>query len=235
MDNVSSQVCLKSDSQSEVLDKDTAMVPLNNDTPIIETRAEEPETTEPTEEERIAFFWGKTEESMDWKDEEPEDEEPEDEEPKDEESEDEEPEDEESEDGESEDGESETWKSEVEESDDEKSKDGKSYEGECKYCLKVDKHPTQLCSYRYRVPKNAIVGESCVVECLVCGCLFRDSCCASCGLSIGRAVLKECTICGKQEEHSNFECPEREEKRKDSGFTYDPYTGSFSVEIRPLK
>ncbi|XP_034217908.1 putative E3 ubiquitin-protein ligase RING1a isoform X2 [Prunus dulcis] len=214
MDNVSSQVCLKSDSQSEVLDKDTAMVPLNNDTPII---------------------GGKTEESMDWKDEEPEDEEPEDEEPKDEESEDEEPEDEESEDGESEDGESETWKSEVEESDDEKSKDGKSYEGECKYCLKVDKHPTQLCSYRYRVPKNAIVGESCVVECLVCGCLFRDSCCASCGLSIGRAVLKECTICGKQEEHSNFECPEREEKRKDSGFTYDPYTGSFSVEIRPLK
>ncbi|BBH06471.1 hypothetical protein Prudu_018135 [Prunus dulcis] len=214
MDNVSSQVCLKSDSQSEVLDKDTAMVPLNNDTPIIETRAEEPETTEPTEEEQ----------SMDWKDEEPEDEEPEDEEPKDEESEDEEPEMKIR--GESEDGESETWKSEVEESDDEKSKDGK---------VMVDKHPTQLCSYRYRVPKNAIVGESCVVECLVCGCLFRDSCCASCGLSIGRAVLKECTICGKQEEHSNFECPEREEKRKDSGFTYDPYTGSFSVEIRPLK
>ncbi|PQP96125.1 uncharacterized protein Pyn_37879 [Prunus yedoensis var. nudiflora] len=126
--------------------------------------------------------------------------------------------------------ESEDWKFEVEESDDEKSKDGKSY-GECKYCLKVDKHPTQLYSYRYRVPKKAIVGESCVVACLVCGCVFRDSSCADCGLSVGRALLKHCTICGKREEHLNHECPER----KDSGFTYDPYTGSFSVEIRPLK
>ncbi|CAB4285121.1 unnamed protein product [Prunus armeniaca] len=190
MDNVSSLECLKLDSQLEVLDKDAAMVPLNCDTPIIETMTEEPETTEPTEEERIAHFWRKTEES--------EDEESEDEESMDWKSKDKEPEDDESDD----------WKSEVEESDDEKSKDGKSY-GECKYCLKVDKHPTQLCSYRYRVPKNAIVGESCVVACL------------------------ECTICGKEEEHSNFECPEREEKRKNSGFTYDPYTGSF--EIRLLK
>ncbi|CAB4315749.1 unnamed protein product [Prunus armeniaca] len=216
MDNVSSLDCLKLDSQSEVLDKDAAMVPLNCDTPIIETMTEEPETTEPTEEERIAHFWRKTEES--------EDEESEDEESMDWKSKDKEPEDDESDD----------WKSEVEESDDEKSKDGKSY-GECKYCLKVDKHPTQLCSYSYRVPKNAIVGESCVVACLVCGCLFRDSCCADCSMSIGHALLKDCTICGKKEEHSNFECPEREEKRKNSGFTYDPYTGSFSVEIRPLK
>ncbi|XP_021821250.1 uncharacterized protein LOC110762857 [Prunus avium] len=212
MDNVSSLECLKLDSQSEVLDKDggendlfsPAILPLNCDTPIIETRAEEPETTEPTEEELIAF-WNKTEES-----------------------EDEESEDEESEHWKCE--ESEDWKFEVEESDDEKSKDGKSY-GQCKCCLKVDKHPTQLCSYMYRVPKNAIVGESCVVACLVCGGLFRDSCCGGCGLSAGRAILKDCTICGKQEEHSNFECPER----KDSGFTYDPYTGSFSVKTLPLK
>ncbi|CAB4285135.1 unnamed protein product [Prunus armeniaca] len=185
MDNVSSLDCLQLDSQSEVLDKDAAMVPLNCDTPIIGSKTEESED----------------EESMDWK---------------------------------SEDEESEDWKSRVEELEDEKSKDGKSY-GECKYCLKVDKHPTQLCSYSYRVPKNAIVGESCVVACLVCGCLFRDSCCADCSVSIGHALLKDCTICGKKEEHSNFECPEREEKRKNSGFTYDPYTGSFSVEIRPLK
>ncbi|CAL9003219.1 unnamed protein product [Prunus brigantina] len=141
---------------------------------------------------------------------------------------------EESDDEELDDEESDFWKSEIEESEDEKSKDGESY-GECKYCLKVDKHPTYLCSYKYRVPKNAVVGNSCVVECLVCGCLFRDSCCAGCGLSIGHALLKDCTICGKQEEHLNYECPKREEKRKDCSFTYDPFTGSFSVEICPLK
>ncbi|CAL2268981.1 unnamed protein product [Prunus armeniaca] len=127
----------------------------------------------------------------------------------------EESEDEESMDGKSKDEESDNWKSEVEESDDEKSKGWRKL--------------------WYRVPKNAIVGESCVVACRVCGYIFRDSCCADCGLSVGRAILKECTICGKEEEHSNFECPERKEKRKNSGFTYDPYTGSFFVEIRPLK
>ncbi|KAL6278484.1 hypothetical protein ACE6H2_022085 [Prunus campanulata] len=216
MDNVSSLECLKLDSQSEVLNKDfngkdlfsPAMVPLNCDTPIIDSTAEELETTEPTEEELIAYFYEgsnlRLPDSIGSKIEESDDEE------------------------------LEFWKSEIEESEDEIPKDGESY-GECKYCLKVDKHPTYLCSYKYRVPKNAVVGDSCVVECLVCGCLFRDSCCASCGLSIGRALLKDCTICGKQEEHLNHECPEREVKRKDCSFTYDPYTGSFSVEIRPLK
>ncbi|XP_021821252.1 TNF receptor-associated factor family protein DDB_G0290931-like [Prunus avium] len=201
------------------------MVPLNCDTPIIDSKAEEPGTTEPTEEELIAYFYEGTNlrhpSSIGSKAEQSEDEESEDD-------------DEESMDWKSEDEESEGWKSEVEESEDEKSMDGKSY-GECKYCLKVDKHPTQLCSYRYQVPKNAIVGDSCVVACLVCGCLFRDSCCADCGLSIGYAILKDCTICGNQEEHLNHECPEREEKRKDCSFTYDPYTGSFSVKIRPSK
>ncbi|CAB4285133.1 unnamed protein product [Prunus armeniaca] len=96
----------------------------------------------------------------------------------------EESEDEESMDGKSKDEESDNWKSEVEESDDEKSKGWRKL--------------------WYRVPKNAIVGESCVVACRVCGYIFRDSCCADCGLSVGRALLKECTICGKEEEHSNL-------------------------------
>ncbi|CAL8166163.1 unnamed protein product [Prunus armeniaca] len=52
--------------------------------------------------------------------------------------------------------------------------------------------------------------------------------------SLETHVIKDCTICGKQEEHSNHECPEREEKRKDCSFTYNPYAGSFSVKIHPL-
>ncbi|PQQ14014.1 uncharacterized protein Pyn_39452 [Prunus yedoensis var. nudiflora] len=121
---------------------------------------------------------------------------------------------------------------ESKESETEESEDEGCFIGECKYCLKVNKHPTNQCSYEYKVPKDAIVGESCVVACLVCGCLFRDSRCADCGTSLGRAFLKDCSICGKEGEHLEFECPERD---ANCGFTYDPYTGSFSVEIRPLK
>ncbi|CAB4306461.1 unnamed protein product [Prunus armeniaca] len=104
--------------------------------------------------------------------------------------------------------------------------------GECQYCLKVDEHPTQICSYRYKVPEDAIVGERCVVACRVCGCLFRDSRCANCGTSLGRAILKECSICGKEGEHLSFECPKH---NRNNGFTCDPYTGYFSVGIFPLE
>ncbi|KAL6276024.1 hypothetical protein ACE6H2_019625 [Prunus campanulata] len=121
--------------------------------------------------------------------------------------------------------ESEDEESETEESDDEEI-------GECKYCLKVDDHYTQLCPYIYEVPENAIVGESCAVTCLVCGCLFRDSRCANCGISLGRARIKYCSICEKRGEHLPFECPKRD---RNSGFTYNPYNGSFSVKIHPLK
>ncbi|PQQ14011.1 uncharacterized protein Pyn_39449 [Prunus yedoensis var. nudiflora] len=61
---------------------------------------------------------------------------------------------------------------------------------------------------------------------------FSGARCADCGTSLGRAFLKDCSICGKEGEHLEFECPERD---ANCGFTYDPYTGSFSVEIRPLK
>ncbi|CAL8999429.1 unnamed protein product [Prunus brigantina] len=115
--------------------------------------------------------------------------------------------------------------SETEESEDEEI-------GQCEYCLKVGDHYTPLCSYVYEVPEDAIVGESCVVTCLVCGCLFRDSRCANCGISLGRARIKYCSICEKQGEHLPFECPKRD---RNSGFTYNPYNGSFSVKIHPLK
>ncbi|CAL9015457.1 unnamed protein product [Prunus brigantina] len=107
-----------------------------------------------------------------------------------------------------------------------------SHRGECQYCLKVDDHPTQICSYRCKVPEDAIVGERCVVVCRVCGCLFRDSRCVDCDMSLGRAILKECSICGKEGEHLSFECPKR---NRNNGFTCDPYTGYFSVEIFPLE
>ncbi|CAL8125114.1 unnamed protein product [Prunus armeniaca] len=37
---------------------------------------------------------------------------------------------------------------------------------ECRYCLKVDDHITQLCPYKYDVPKNAILGKGCSVVAL---------------------------------------------------------------------
>ncbi|CAB4282640.1 unnamed protein product [Prunus armeniaca] len=121
-------------------------------------------------------------------------------------------------------------KSQPEESEDEESDDEEI--GECEYCLKVGDHYTPLCSYVYEVPEDAIVGESCVVTCLVCGCLFRDSRCANCGISLGCARIKYCSIYEKRGEHLPFECPKRD---RNSGFTYNPYNGSFSVKIHPLK
>ncbi|KAI5346309.1 hypothetical protein L3X38_014188 [Prunus dulcis] len=47
--------------------------------------------------------------------------------------------------------------------------------GECRYCLKVDDHITQLCPYKYDVPKNAILGKGCSVQCVVCGCFQVSS------------------------------------------------------------
>ncbi|XP_016648785.1 PREDICTED: uncharacterized protein LOC103324830 isoform X3 [Prunus mume] len=92
---------------------------------------------------------------------------------------------------------------------------------ECQFCLKVGDHFSQTCSYRYHVPKNAIVGKRCVVVCNLCGCLFRDLCCGVCGQSDGCAILMNCLHCRKIGEHLIFTCPSRE------GKSYlDPYTGS---------
>ncbi|XP_021825862.1 uncharacterized protein LOC110766792 [Prunus avium] len=210
MDKVSSSECLKLDSQTEVFDKEgggkdlfsPAMVPLNCDTPIIDNNSKEPET-----EPWTIDITELTEEEL------------------------------------------RTYfhvfrgppshrggksdESKAKESATKESKDErKRYIGECQYCLKVDEHPTEICSYRYKVPEDAIVGERCVVACRVCGCLFRDSRCADCGTSLGCAILKECLICRKEGEHFTFECPKC---NRNNGFTCDPYTGCFSVEIFPLE
>ncbi|CAB4276019.1 unnamed protein product [Prunus armeniaca] len=124
---------------------------------------------------------------------------------------------------ESENDESENYESETDESEDEEI-------GECKYCLKVGDHHTELCSYIDEVPENAIVGESCVVTCLICGCFFRGSRCANCGLTLGRALFKGCLICGKKGEHMEFECPKF---KLNPNVTFDPYSHSFMVDIRP--
>ncbi|CAL9015415.1 unnamed protein product [Prunus brigantina] len=196
------------------------MAPLNCNTSIIDSKAEEPktepETTKLTREELLkelhsnSFFylfqgppspkgmfcvWSKPKESQ------PDESQPD----------------------ESENYESENYESETDESEDEEI-------GECKYCLKVGDHHTELCSYIDEVPENAIVGESCVVTCLVCGCFFRDSRCANCGITLGRALFKDCLICGKQGEHMEFECPELE---PNPDFSFDPYGPSFMVDIRP--
>ncbi|CAL2224849.1 unnamed protein product [Prunus armeniaca] len=115
--------------------------------------------------------------------------------------------------------ESETDDSEADESDSEK-----LIGRECQFCLKVGDHFSQTCSYRYHVPKNAIVGKRCVVVCNLCGCLFRDSCCGICGQSDGCAILMNCLHCGKIGEHLMSMCPSRE--GKPSCFSLDPYTGS---------
>ncbi|XP_016648743.1 PREDICTED: uncharacterized protein LOC103324927 isoform X3 [Prunus mume] len=165
------------------------MAPLNCNTSIIDSKAEEPktepETTKLTKEELLKelhsnyFFYlfqgpyspkvSKLEESQ----------------PK-----------EESQLEESENDESENYESETDESEDEEI-------GECKYCLKVGDHHTELCSYIDEVPENAIVG---------------------------RALFKDCLICGKRGEHMEFECPELE---PNPDFSFDPYGRSFMVDIRP--
>ncbi|PQP92851.1 uncharacterized protein Pyn_36987 [Prunus yedoensis var. nudiflora] len=99
--------------------------------------------------------------------------------------------------------------------------------GECKYCLHVGDHISQLCPYKYDAPKNATIGESCMVVFSICCCLLRDSCCADCDLSIGCAVLKDCPICGKQGERWPSTCSKREGKHIPSGFTCDFDTGFF--------
>ncbi|CAB4301089.1 unnamed protein product [Prunus armeniaca] len=104
--------------------------------------------------------------------------------------------------------------------------------GECRYCLKVDDHITQLCPYKYDVPKNAILGKGCTVVCKVCGCRFRDSCCAKCGNTRGCAILMDCRICGKPYDHWSDTCPKRD---LNSPVTCDPYTGSFSFKACPPK
>ncbi|XP_021828872.1 uncharacterized protein LOC110769243 [Prunus avium] len=148
-----------------------------------------------------------------------------------EESETEESEDEESEDEESEDEEigSKIEESESEDSEDEEITKEKlrSFIGECKYCLHVGDHISQLCPYKNDAPKNATIGESCMVVCSICCCLLRDSCCADCDLSIGCAVLKDCPICGKQGERWPSTCSKREGKHIPSGFTCDFDTGFF--------
>ncbi|XP_008223713.1 PREDICTED: uncharacterized protein LOC103323494 [Prunus mume] len=122
------------------------------------------------------------------------------------------------------DDESDTDVSLFDESDTDESDTEKLIGRECEYCLKVGVHFTQTCPYKYHVPKNAIVSKRCVVVCNFCGCLFRDSCCGSCGISDGCAVLMDCLHCGKIGEHLTFTCPSRE--GKPSYFFCDPYTGS---------
>ncbi|CAL8992471.1 unnamed protein product [Prunus brigantina] len=100
----------------------------------------------------------------------------------------------------------------------------------CKYCLKVGKHYTPLCPYRYHVPKNATLSSGVEVICKICGCFFRGSCC---GRSEGQAILKDCSICGKQGEHWPSTCPSREGRHIPSAFTCDDYTGYFSINICP--
>ncbi|CAB4276409.1 unnamed protein product [Prunus armeniaca] len=71
---------------------------------------------------------------------------------------------------------------------------------------------SHCCPYKSDVPKNAIVVSGCVVNCKVCGCRFRGSCCANYGSSQGRAILKSCSVCEKEGEHMTYECPSREKK-----------------------
>ncbi|BFG22588.1 hypothetical protein CerSpe_088620 [Prunus speciosa] len=114
---------------------------------------------------------------------------------------------------------------------DNKAKQPKTAE-QMRYCLKVDDHITQLCPYKYDVPKNAILGKGCSVQCTVCGSRFRDSCCAKCGQTRGRAILMDCRICGKSYDHWPDMCPQRDLA---SSFTCDPYTGYFSFKACPPK
>ncbi|CAB4306793.1 unnamed protein product [Prunus armeniaca] len=195
MDLFSSLECLKLDSQSEVPHKDgdgkdllsPDTVPLNCDTPIIGSKAEEqkaakqclekPSTLFALDPSSNPIFGRKVDEPKD-----------------------------------------------------------KSSIGECLYCLKVGDHISHSCPYKSDVPKNAIVGSGCVVNCKICGCRFRGSCCARCGSCQGRAILKSCSVCETKGEHMSYECPSREKKYYPSVvFKCDPYTGDFSFEYAPLK
>ncbi|XP_034213903.1 uncharacterized protein LOC117626342 isoform X2 [Prunus dulcis] len=165
------------------------MAPLNCNTSIIDRKAEEsktePETTKLTKEELLKelhsnyYFYLFQGPYI------PKESKPKESQPK-----------EESEHEESENEESENYESETDESEDEEI-------GECKYCLKVGDHHTELCSYIDEVPENAIVG---------------------------RALFKDCLICGKRGEHMEFECPELE---PNPDFSFDPYVPSIIVYNRP--
>ncbi|CAB4306472.1 unnamed protein product [Prunus armeniaca] len=176
MDHVSSLECLKLDSQSEALDKDggekdlfsPTMVPLDCDTPIIGSKADESELEEPEDEEFLSNE-SEAEELIGSKA-----------------------------------VEYDSVELEVDELE-----PRKLIGHECEYCLKVGDHFTQLCPYKYYVPKNAIVSTRCVVLCNRCGCHFRDSCCSNCGRSDGCAVLMDCLNCGKKGEHMTYMCPSR--------------------------
>ncbi|CAL8122341.1 unnamed protein product [Prunus armeniaca] len=200
MDNVSSLECLKFDSELEVLAKDDGMKNLFSPA-MIPLNCDMP------------IIGSKPEESED------------------EESEDEESEIEESEDEESKDEEigSKIEESESEDSEDEEITKEKlrSFIGECKYCLHVGEHISQLCPYKYDAPKDSTLGEGCMVVCSICCCLLRDPCCADCDLSIGCAVLKDCPICRKQGERWTSTCSKRERKHIPSAFTCDFDTGFF--------
>ncbi|KAI5331141.1 hypothetical protein L3X38_021267 [Prunus dulcis] len=138
MDNVSSLECLKLDSQSEVLYKDgcgkdllsPAMVPINCDTPITGSEADELEADESEVDDSDTDDFETNACETD-----------------------------ESETDESETDKSETDYSETDDSKTDDSKIEKLISHECGYCLKVGEHFTQLCHYRYHVPENAIVGK----------------------------------------------------------------------------
>ncbi|KAI5353005.1 hypothetical protein L3X38_005897 [Prunus dulcis] len=209
MDNVSSLVCLKLESESEVLDKDNGgkdifsrAMGFDRMILILETRKKKNMSAGSKHEELCH-----------------------------EETEDEESEDDESETEESNDEEigSKTEESEFEDSEDEQQTKEKLriFIGKCKYCLHVGEHISQLCPYKNDAPKNTTLGEGCMVVCSICCCLLRDSCCADCDLSIGCAILKDCPICGKQGEHLSLIESKSEGKHNPSAFTCDPDTGSF--------
>ncbi|XP_040362956.1 uncharacterized protein LOC121049496 isoform X1 [Rosa chinensis] len=72
------------------------------------------------------------------------------------------------------------------------------------YCTKVGIHGTASCSYTRRVPNNAPVGPGCELVCRICESPFSGTCC---GLDEGRAILKECIICGAYGDHWPRWCP----------------------------
>ncbi|KAI5331178.1 hypothetical protein L3X38_021304 [Prunus dulcis] len=176
MDIVSSLECLKFDSQSEFLYKDSgrkdlvspAMVPINCETSVIRFKADESEPEEYEDEEFLSDE-SEAKELIG----------------------------------------SNSLESEADESESDELEPRKLIGHECEYCLQVGDHFTQLCPYKFNVPKNAIVSTRCVVLCNRCGCHFRNSCCASCGRRDGCAVIMDCLNCGKKGEHMTYMCPNR--------------------------
>ncbi|CAL9015814.1 unnamed protein product, partial [Prunus brigantina] len=54
---------------------------------------------------------------------------------------------------------------------------------------------------------------------------------AKCGICLGRAILKDCSICRKLGEHMTSDCLSHERKYYPYVvFNGDPYTGAFSFE-----